>query len=65
MAAAVLHVYSAGAMRRLVTAHGGPGPWNAKWVPTAKQLDAYAVTVHTRQEDRAASPPSVNLGRNR
>ena len=65
MAAAVLDVYSAGATRRLVTAHGGPGPWNAKWVPMAKQLEAYAVTVRTRQESRAATPLSVNLGRNR
>ena len=42
-----------------------PGPWNAKWVPTAKQLEAYAVTVRTRQDVRAASPPSANVGRNR
>ena len=65
MTAVALDVYSAEATRRLVTAHGGPGPWNAKWVPTAKQLEAYAVTVRTRQEARAASPPSANVGRNR
>jgi hypothetical protein len=65
MTAAVLDVYSATATRRLVTARGGPGPWNAKWVPTAKQLDVYALTVRTRQESRAASPLLVNLGRNR
>ena len=65
MAAVALDAYSGAATRRLVTTRDGPGPWNAKWVPTAKQLEAYAVTVRTRQEDRAGSPLSVNLGRNR
>jgi len=65
MTAVALDVYSAGATRRLVTAHGGPGPWNAKWVPTAKQLETYAVTVRTGHDIRAASPPSASVGRNR
>ena len=65
MAAVALDAYSGAATRRLVATRNGPGPWNAKWVPTAKQLEAYAVTVRTRQEDRAASPLSVKVGRNR
>jgi hypothetical protein len=64
MAAVALDVYSAEATRRLVTTHGSPGPWNAKWVPTTKQLEAYAVSVRVRQETRAASSLSANLARN-
>ncbi|HEX8969684.1 MAG TPA: hypothetical protein VF937_17505 [Chloroflexota bacterium] len=62
MAAVALDVYSAAATRRLVATHGRPGPWNAKWVPTAGQLEAYAVAVRTRQDVPAASPPSVICG---
>ena len=65
MAAVAVDAYSAAATRRLVATHGRPGPWNAKWVPTAKQLEAYAAAVRTRQDVRAASPLSVNVGRNR
>jgi len=65
MAAVALDAYSAAATRRLVTIYGHPGPWNAKWVPTVKQLEAYAVSVRARQETRAASPLSANLGRKR
>ena len=65
MAAVALDAYSGPATRRLVATRNGPGPWNAKWVPTARQLQAYAVTVRTRQEDRAVAPVSVKLGRNR
>jgi hypothetical protein len=64
MAAVALDAYSAAATRKLVVAHGHPGPWNAKWLPTAKHLGAYAAAVRTRQAVRPASPPSV-LGRNR
>lgn len=49
MAAVALDAYSAAATRKLVDTHGGPGPWNAKWVPTARQLEAYAAAVRTRQ----------------
>jgi len=65
MAAVALDAYSAAATRRLVDTHGRPGPWNAKWVPTARQLEAYAAAVRTRQGVRIAAPLSVNVGRNR
>jgi hypothetical protein len=65
MAAVALDVYSAAATRRLVATHGRPGPWNANWVPTAEQLEAYAVSLGIRQGVRAVSPLSVNVGRNR
>ena len=65
MAAVAMDVYSAWATRRLVATHGRPGPWNAKWVPTAVQLEAYAAVVSTLQDTRAAWPLSLNVGRNR
>jgi hypothetical protein len=65
MAAVALDAYSTAATRRLVAMHGGPGPWNAKWAPTAEQLDAYAAAIRTRQGAATASPPAANLGRNR
>ena len=65
MAAVALDAYSAAATRRLVDTHGRPGPWNAKWVPTARQLEAYAAAVRTRQGVRIAAPLSVNVGMNR
>jgi hypothetical protein len=65
MGAVVLDAYSAAETRKLVDAHGGPGPWNAKWVPTAKQLEAYAAALRTGQGVRAASPRSASVGRNR
>jgi hypothetical protein len=65
MAAAALDAYSAAATRKLVATHGRPGPWNAKWVPTAVQLEAYAAVVSTLQDTPADSPLSLNLGRNR
>ena len=66
MAAVALDAYSAAATRRLVDTHRRPGPWNAKWVPTARQLEAYAAAVGTmRQDAGAAAPLSVDVGRNR
>jgi hypothetical protein len=65
MAPVALDVYSAAATRRLVATHGWPGPWNAKWVPTAKQLEAYAASVRALQDGRAAAPPAAHVGRNR
>ena len=66
MAAVALDAYSAAATRKRIVADGHPGPWNAKWLPTAKQLGAYAAAVRTRQAVQPTSlPPSVNLGRNR
>jgi hypothetical protein len=65
MAAVALDAYSAATARRLVATHGRPGPWNANWVPTAMQLETYAAVVRTRQDIRAASPLSMDVGRNR
>jgi hypothetical protein len=45
MAAVAVDAYSAGATRGLVAAYRRPGPWNAKWVPTAGQLEAYAAAT--------------------
>jgi hypothetical protein len=53
MAAVALDTYSAAETRRLVDEHGHPGPWNAHWVPTAAQLEAYAAAAHTLREARA------------
>jgi hypothetical protein len=65
MAAMALDAYSIAATRRLVATQGRPGPWNAKWVPTVVQLEAYAIAVRTLQDSRAASLPFVTVGRNR
>jgi hypothetical protein len=46
MAALPMDNYTPSETRRLVAAHGHPGPWNVSWVPTNAQLDAYAATVH-------------------
>jgi hypothetical protein len=45
MAAVPMDVYTALETHQLVGAHGHPGPWNASWVPTNAQLDAYAAAV--------------------
>jgi hypothetical protein len=45
MAAVPMDVYTGSETRRLVAAHGHPGPWNASWVPTNAQLDAYAAAI--------------------
>jgi hypothetical protein len=46
MAALPMDMYTPAETGRLVAAHAHPGPWNANWVPTGAQLDAYAATVH-------------------
>jgi hypothetical protein len=45
MAALALDAYSGVEMTGLVAEHGHPGPWNAKWVPTPLQLQAYVSNV--------------------
>jgi hypothetical protein len=67
MAAVALDTYSMATTRRMVATQGRPGPWNANWVPTAAQLDAYAAAaaVAVVQEARSALALSVNVGRNR
>src|SRR3979411_533194 len=45
MRAMPVDAYTATEMRGFVAVHGHPGPWNARWVPTAAQLDAYAAAA--------------------
>ena len=45
MAALPMDVYTGSETHRLVAMHGHPGPWNASWVPTNAQLDAYEAAV--------------------
>src|SRR5579859_1879972 len=45
MGAVPMDSYTAAQTRQLVGAHGHPGPWNASWVPTPDQLDAYAAVI--------------------
>jgi hypothetical protein len=47
MAALPMDAYTGPETHRLVVAHGHPGPWNLRWVPTGAQLAAYAAAVHT------------------
>jgi hypothetical protein len=68
MAAVALDTYSAEDVQRLVAAHGHPGPWNASWVPTAAQLQAYADIVQPaldHQRGNVALGPSWLVGKNR
>jgi hypothetical protein len=65
MAAVALDTYSAADARRLVAAHGHPGPWNASWVPTAAQLRAYAAMVPAAQRGPLAAEFSGDVGKNR
>lgn len=41
MSAMVVQTYSAASAQGLATRYRHDGPWNAKWVPTIGQLDAY------------------------
>ena len=50
MAAVPMDTYTGPETRRLVAAHGHPGPWNASWVPTNAQLDAYAALRQAQGE---------------
>jgi hypothetical protein len=59
MAAVPVDAYSAPDTRRLMASQGHPGPWNAKWVPTSAQFDAYAAGVRARRGARAADPLST------
>lgn len=65
MAAVALDAYSGPEASSLVTQHGHPGPWNAKWVPTPIQLEAYAAAVRCGQDASLAAPRWLNVGRNR
>jgi hypothetical protein len=50
MCAVALDTYSGGETTCQVVEHGYPGPWNAKWVPTPIQLEAYVAAFRSRQE---------------
>jgi hypothetical protein len=67
MAAVALDAYSVATARELVATQRRPGPWNANWVPTPTQLEAYAAAaaVPRLQDVRSATLSSVNVGRNR
>ena len=64
MAAVALDAYSGRETACLVAEHGHPGPWNAKWVPTPIQLEAYVAATCAAQELAAPCALSVNVGRN-
>ena len=64
MAAIALDAYSGPAARRLVAAHGHPGPWNARWVPTPGQLLAYADVVRSIQDAGPGPASFENVDRN-
>ena len=49
MAAVALDAYSGRETTCLVAEHGHPGPWNAKWVPTPRQFEAYVAAVRSCQ----------------
>jgi hypothetical protein len=55
VAAVPLDAYSAADTRRLMASQGHPGPWNAKWVPTSAQVDAYAAGVRVPAVDRLST----------
>jgi hypothetical protein len=59
MTPVLLDAYSAREAAALVTEHGHPGPWNAKWVPTPDQLAAYLAAVALL---RGRSPPQAAVG---
>ena len=49
MAAVELDRYSSADAERLLAEHGHPGPWNARWVPTPSQLQAYHLALRLRR----------------
>jgi hypothetical protein len=65
MGAVALDAYSGHETIGLVAEHGHPGPWNAKWVPTRIQVEAYGAAVGSRQDVALTAPLSRNVGRNR
>jgi hypothetical protein len=65
MGAVALDAYSGRETIGLVAEHGHPGPWNAKWVPTPTQVEAYGAAVGSRQDVALTAPLSRNVGRNR
>jgi hypothetical protein len=58
MSAMVVQTYSAASARRLATRHHHDGPWNAKWAPTDRQLEAYGQGLRAL-ENGSAHPPNT------
>jgi hypothetical protein len=65
MAAVALDAYSAPETTRLLRQHRHPGPWNAKWVPTLIQLEAYVASARVSQPAWLTAPLPLNVGRKR
>ena len=65
MAAVALDAYSAAETTRMFAKHAHPGPWNAKWVPTLIQLEAYMAAVRASQDVWLTPPMPLNVGRKR
>jgi len=65
MAAVALDAYSPPETTRMFAKHAHPGPWNAKWVPTLIQLEAYVSTTRARQAVWLTAPIPLNVGRKR
>jgi hypothetical protein len=64
MSAVALDAYSGPQAQQLFEAHGHPGPWNAKWVPTPEQLLAYATVARTLQDAGSAAASSDKVDKN-
>ena len=64
MSAVALDAYTGAQAEQLLDAHGHPGPWNLKWVPTREQLLAYARFAGTLQEAGPAAASSEKVDRN-
>jgi hypothetical protein len=64
MSAVALDAYSGPETQQLLDAHGHPGPWNVKWVPTPEQLLAYADIARAIQDGGRAGASSENVDTN-
>jgi hypothetical protein len=47
MSAVPLDSYTLSESQQLLSQHGHPGPWNLRWVPTPKQVQAYYAAINT------------------
>jgi hypothetical protein len=65
MAAVALDAYSAPETTRMLGEYVHPGPWNAKWVPTLIQLEAYVATARASQAVWLTAPLPLKVGRKR
>ena len=65
MAAVILDAYSAPETTRFLREHAHPGPWNARWVPTLIQVQAYVAAVRASQDAWLDAPFPLKVGRKR